>query len=109
MRLLAKIINDETKECTVINQVIAKAKGWNELDLETSYDGRFYLAGYAPEKPEDIKAEEEIFELKNKLANSDYAIIKIAEGVATAEEYADIITARTQWRARINELEKIIE
>lgn len=47
----------------------------------------------------------EIWELKGKLAASDYAIIKIAEGAATAEEYADLIAQRAEWRARINELE----
>ena len=51
----------------------------------------------------------EIAELKQKLSDSDYAIIKIAEGAATAEEYADIIAQRAIWRARINELEKEIE
>lgn len=53
---------------------------------------------------EDIK-QQEIDSLKMKLFASDYAIIKIAEGVATKEEYADLITQRAEWRARINELE----
>lgn len=49
--------------------------------------------------------EQEISELKGKLIDSDYAIIKIAEGAATREEYADLIKQRQEWRARINELE----
>lgn len=53
---------------------------------------------------EELKIQE-IAELKNKLAISDYAVIKIAEGAATHEEYADLITQRQAWRARINELE----
>ena len=44
-------------------------------------------------------------ELKRKLSDSDYAVIKIAEGAATPEEYADIIGQRATWRTRINELE----
>ena len=47
----------------------------------------------------------EIISLKKHLADTDYCIIKIAEGVATAEEYADVIAQRATWRARINELE----
>ncbi|HIV06842.1 MAG TPA: hypothetical protein IAD29_00150 [Candidatus Scatocola faecigallinarum] len=47
----------------------------------------------------------EIIELKKKLSETDYAVIKIAEGAATPEEYADIIGQRATWRARINELE----
>jgi hypothetical protein len=53
--------------------------------------------------PEELK-QAEIWELKGKLAASDYAVIKIAEGAATAEEYADLIKSRQEWRARINEL-----
>jgi len=58
----------------------------------------------APEPtPEELK-QAEIAELKRKLSASDYAIIKIAEGVAEREEYADLIAQRAEWRARINEL-----
>lgn len=53
---------------------------------------------------EDIR-NQKINDLKNKLTASDYAIIKIAEGAATREEYADLITQRQEWRAQINELE----
>ena len=48
----------------------------------------------------------EIFELKACLENTDYVVIKIAEGAATREEYADVIAQRQEWRARINELEQ---
>ena len=60
-----------------------------------------------PEVPEPTQEElkqAEIWELKGKLAGSDYAVIKIAEGAATTEEYADLIKSRQEWRARINEL-----
>lgn len=64
-----------------------------------------------PAEPEPLEPTEEelkqaeIAELKAKLADSDYAVIKIAEGAATKEEYAELIEQRQQWRARINELE----
>ena len=53
--------------------------------------------------PEELK-QQEIWDLKAKLATSDYAVIKIAEGAATKEEYADLIVQRQSWRARLNEL-----
>lgn len=52
---------------------------------------------------ENIK--KQIAELKQKLSDTDYAIIKIAEGVATAEKYAEVITQRQIWRSEINVLE----
>ena len=42
--------------------------------------------------------------LKAQLVATDYAIIKIAEGTATTEDYADIIAQRQAWRAEINQL-----
>ena len=54
---------------------------------------------------EEIPKEIRIMELKQKLADTDYAIIKIAEGSATAEEYSDVIEQRKSWREEINRLE----
>ena len=50
-------------------------------------------------------AEFRISELKQKLFDTDYNIIKIVEGAATLTEKADIIAQRAQWRKEINELE----
>lgn len=44
--------------------------------------------------------------LKQKLADTDYVTIKIAEGVATPEEYSDIIAQRQEWRNQINSLQE---
>lgn len=46
----------------------------------------------------------QINELKRNLLNTDYVVIKIAEQVATFEEYSDIIEQRKSWRKEINEL-----
>lgn len=48
----------------------------------------------------------EIAQLKRKLAETDYCVIKIAEGVAQPSEYADVLAQRQQWRARINQLQE---
>lgn len=55
--------------------------------------------------PEEERRDERIAQLKQQLSDTDYAVIKIAEGAATAEEYADIIAQRQAWRAEINQLE----
>lgn len=52
-----------------------------------------------------IEAEREIAELKANLSATDYQAIKYAEGVLTAEEYAETKAQRQAWRDRINELE----
>lgn len=58
-----------------------------------------------PELTEEDKTKNRIWEIKAQLAASDYVVIKIAEGVATADEYADILALRKEWRTEINELE----
>lgn len=55
-----------------------------------------------------VNAHVEISSLKKKLADTDYIAAKIAEGAATKEEYADQLAKRAEWRAKINELEAII-
>lgn len=51
MKLYAEIINNETNEARVINQIEAEELGWSKYDLEVGYDGKFYLEGYAPAQP----------------------------------------------------------
>lgn len=51
------------------------------------------------------EARELIAECKYNLQQTDYVAIKIAEGVATPNDYADILEQRRNWRAQINELE----
>ena len=54
---------------------------------------------------EEQKQRARIAELKAQLAATDYAVIKIAEGAAAAEDYADVIEQRQAWREEINALE----
>ena len=57
-----------------------------------------------PDAVQEIPKEIQIEELKQKLSDTDYIACKIAEGVATAEEYADVIAQRQAWREEINRL-----
>ena len=55
--------------------------------------------------PGETILSDRIAELKKKLSDTDYVVIKIAEGAATAKEYAEVITNRQKWREEINALE----
>lgn len=68
-------------------------------------NGKLYRASEAP-KPSQAELEfEEKQGLLQYLKGTDYVVIKIAEGEATAEDYADILQKRKQARARINEID----
>jgi hypothetical protein len=58
-----------------------------------------------PDTAEEIPVECQIDELKQKLVDTDYIACKIAEGVATVEEYAEELKQRQEWREEINRLE----
>ncbi len=72
-------------------------------------DGKPVLRSEEHKQPELDRINEaaEIAQLKKLLADTDYIAAKLAEGVATPEEYAFRLAERQAWRARINELEQI--
>lgn len=55
---------------------------------------------------EEEKKRQELDSLHGYLQQTDYVAAKLAEGVATKEEYAEVLTKRAEARKRINELEK---
>lgn len=67
--------------------------------------GKYFQVVKIPEPTAEEQAQEEILRLKEYLSETDYVVLKIAEGVATPEKYADILQKRQEARARINELE----
>ncbi|MBQ9034796.1 MAG: hypothetical protein IJ099_02390 [Alphaproteobacteria bacterium] len=110
MKKYAKIIDEATKQVQVgvgCSDEYYIEIGMTLMEVEQAYNGLWYIKGYAPIEPEptedEIKAQT-IAELKANLTATDYAIIKIAEGAATMEEYAELIAQRQVWRKEINEL-----
>ena len=73
---------------------------WADEDYETI---QRYVA-----VPEEQRRRERVAQLKRLLRDSDYAVIKIAEGAAAEAEYAELIARRQEWRREINELEGAI-
>lgn len=112
MKKFAKIIDDKTKICEVgigTNTSFYKSLGMEEIEVEQAYNGTWYVAGYAPEKPQELINKEEIQELKKQLDDTDYKIIKCSEySLAGKELPYDVEYLHTQRQAirdRITELE----
>lgn len=63
---------------------------------------------YEPTQEERNKADiiAKIYEIKSKLATTDYQAIKYAEGCISEEDYAPIKAQRQSLRDQINALEK---
>lgn len=89
------------------NEIIREA---NEKDkiIEPDEQGFPILKERYPLSPEE-NAHYELIEKKMFLSSTDYIVIKIAEGSATPEEYAEILRQRKDARYRINELQKKLE
>lgn len=110
----AKIINEVTKQCEVgvgTNVEFYQSIGMTEQDVEQSYNGQWYIKGYAPEKPVDVQNKERVAELKEFLSETDYVSCKLTEAIDEAElqdlkeKYKDVLKQRREARAEINSLE----
>ena len=56
--------------------------------------------------PEIADYTDVIAECKQRLAETDYVVIKIAEGAATREEYAEVLAERQEIRVRMLNAER---
>ena len=78
MKAFAQVINEETKACLIgsgTNEVFYEKIGMTEQEIEQGYDGKWYMAGYAPKKPAEITAEEKRAERDKFLAETDKVMI----------------------------------
>lgn len=61
MRKYAKIENEETKVCSVglgTDTEFYRSIGMTEMEVEQAWNGQWYLKGYAPVKPQEVKEHE---------------------------------------------------
>ena len=91
MLKFAKIENEETKVCQVglgTNTEFYQSIGMTEQDVEQAWDGAWYLSGYAPDKPQEVK-EQEVRAVRNQyLADTDkYMIVDFPISDEEREEY----------------------
>ena len=102
MKKYAKVINEETKACEVglgTNSAFYKSIGMTEMDVEQAYDGSWYLAGYAPVKPEPtIEEQNEAIRATREqlyIQTSDKLKADYDEAVARGAENAEEL--KTAW------------
>ncbi|MBO6281515.1 MAG: hypothetical protein J6N49_03170 [Alphaproteobacteria bacterium] len=95
-----KILKSEADEkAEEYSQVAEWCNEGQEYHIED--DGTYYKVVKNPEPTEEDIKQARINELKQLLADTDYVVIKIAEGSATKEDYADVIEQRKAWREEI--------
>lgn len=84
-----------------------KRIGMELMDVELAYNGQYYPAGQAPEKPKTDILREELSEQQAILSNTDWYAIRYADiGV---EIPADIKAKRQAARERIDEIREALE
>lgn len=84
----------------------------DDFDFNTQYEYRI-VDGELIHDPLPDPPEMQIARLKNKLAETDYAVIKVYEAMVIGEalpdedaaRYSEMISQRQEWRSQINELE----
>lgn len=68
----AKVVDDNTKECIIGTGTYIefyKSMGMTELNVEESYDGRWFLKGKSPKQPEPT-LEEQLIKLETEYGMS---------------------------------------
>lgn len=108
--MFTKIINKNTKECLIINQIEAQKQGLRDIEVEFGYDGKMYLKGYAPQKTlEDLKKEklQELRKNANDYILSQYPYYKQLNiiRIGTEEEKNDMSSFIDGVRNKVNQLE----
>ena len=91
MKIYAKIIDEKTKICNVglgktkNAEEYYKSVGMELLEVEEAYNGYWYLKGYAPAKPQDVK-EDEIRDIRNKYLEETDKYLSIIDYPITEEK-----------------------
>ena len=91
----AKIVNKETKLCEVglgTNSSFYKSIGMTEMEVEKSYNGTWYLKGYAPAKPEPT-IEEQVAQME-----AETGLTRVMREMVLAENSgaSDYVKAKAQ-------------
>lgn len=98
-------LNDDGKTLQVgigTDEEFYKSIGMELMDVELAYNGQYYPAGQAPEKPKTDILREELSEQQNILSSTDWYAIRYAD--SGVEIPADIKAKRQAARERIDEI-----
>lgn len=110
--MFANIINEQTKEVQIVaGQKMISITGATEMEVEQAYNGKWYVKGYAPEKPEEEIKRERREELLAQLDQLDLKCIRalraIQAGTGTQEDtdkLAELERQAEEVRAELKEL-----
>lgn len=99
MKCYAKV-EDEVKKLVSVgtgtNTAFYESIGMTEMDVEQGYDGEWYVAGYAPVKPQELIEAEALAQAKATRAAAVAAITVTVDGmVFDGDEVAQERMART--------------
>lgn len=112
MKKYAKILNEKTKEVNVglgddIN--FYQSIGMTEQEVELGYNGSWYLAGYAPAKPEPTKEEQQKARQEAYKAEVDPItchIQRLGDEEQTPEVIAEIASLVEERKAKVEEIKQ---
>lgn len=106
----AKITNEKTRQCEIgigTNTNFYKSIGMTEMDVEQAWDGSWYVAGYAPEKPAPTKEEIKQLRIAYRREHIDNQTLernrKMANGTWTQEDEAEYLALDAEVTAYIEE------
>ena len=112
MKMYAKVINNETKQCEVgdgTNSAFYQSIGMTEQDVEQDYAGNWYLEGYAPAKPEPTKKEQQKAREEAYKADVDPItchINRLKDEEQTPEVIAEIAQLIEERKAKVEEIKQ---
>ena len=112
MKMYAKIINEETKQCSVgdgNNFGFYQSIGMTEQDVEQAWDGAWYLLGFAPTKPEPTKEEQQKARenaYKAKVDPITCHINRLKDQEQTPEVIAEIAALVEERKAKVEEIKQ---
>lgn len=118
--MLCKVTDEKTKAVEVAlgdDVDYYAAEGFTDQEVEEGYNG-FYLKGYAPEMPDEIRKKNEIDALKTFLNSTDWIVVEIMEKKLLSDEkgadddlkkYAATFAQRATARKNLEALEKVAE
>ena len=97
-----EVVDEEAYVRTITIADWYQSIGMEEMDVEEAYNGVWYVAGYAPKKPQEEINQELIAEYQQHLDDTDWYVVRYSEtGVEIPEE---IRQKRQEARNKINEL-----
>lgn len=110
MKKYAKVIDEETKACEVglgTNTKFYQSIGMTEMDVEQGYEGQWYVKGFAPEKPEPTKEEQQQarqLAYKNEVDPITCHIQRLGDEEQTSEVIGEIAKLVAERKAKFEEI-----